>query len=125
MLSYSTGESGSGEDVDKVRAATALVRELLGPRVGDDGAVAVDEDAVGERHEEDAGDDRDTGTRLDDLERKHKGVTYEKAADTVTDVSYFGTMMVHLGLADGMVSGAAHTTARRCPGRRGSGHRRR
>ncbi len=43
--------------------------------------------------------------------RKHKGVTYEKAADTVTDVSYFGTMMVHLGLADGMVSGASHTTA--------------
>ncbi|MGB4779263.1 phosphate acetyltransferase [Microbacterium sp.] len=43
--------------------------------------------------------------------RKHKGVTYAKAADTVTDVSYFGTMMVHLGLADGMVSGAAHTTA--------------
>ena len=31
--------------------------------------------------------------------------------DTVTDVSYFGTLMVHLGLADGMVSGAAHTTA--------------
>jgi len=43
--------------------------------------------------------------------RSHKGVTYEKAADTVTDVSYFGTLMVHLGLADGMVSGAAHTTA--------------
>jgi phosphate acetyltransferase len=35
----------------------------------------------------------------------------EQARDTVTDVSYFGTMMVHLGLADGMVSGAAHTTA--------------
>lgn len=43
--------------------------------------------------------------------RAHRGVTYEQAADTVTDVSYFGTMMVHLGLADGMVSGAAHTTA--------------
>jgi len=43
--------------------------------------------------------------------RAHKGVTYEKAADTITDVSYFGTLMVHLGLADGMVSGAAHTTA--------------
>ena len=43
--------------------------------------------------------------------RRHKGVTYAQAADTVTDVSYFGTMMVHLGLADGMVSGAAHTTA--------------
>ncbi len=43
--------------------------------------------------------------------RAHKGVTVEDARDTVTDVSYFGTMMVHLGLADGMVSGAAHTTA--------------
>jgi phosphate acetyltransferase len=29
----------------------------------------------------------------------------------VTDISYFGTLMVHLGLADGMVSGAANTTA--------------
>lgn len=43
--------------------------------------------------------------------RKHKGVTIEQARDVVQDVSYFGTMMVHLGLADGMVSGAAHTTA--------------
>lgn len=29
----------------------------------------------------------------------------------MTDISYFGTMMVHRGIADGMVSGAAHTTA--------------
>lgn len=43
--------------------------------------------------------------------RAHKGVTLSQATDTVTDVSYFGTLMVHLGLADGMVSGAAHTTA--------------
>jgi phosphate acetyltransferase len=43
--------------------------------------------------------------------RAHKGITLDQAADTVTDSSYFGTMMVHLGLADGMVSGAAHTTA--------------
>ena len=43
--------------------------------------------------------------------RAHKGMTEEAARDIVTDVSYFGTMMVHLGLADGMVSGAAHTTA--------------
>lgn len=43
--------------------------------------------------------------------RAHKGVTLEQAREIVTDVSYFGTMMVHLGLADGMVSGAAHTTA--------------
>jgi phosphate acetyltransferase len=38
-------------------------------------------------------------------------MTFERARDVVTDVSYFGTMMVYLGLADGMVSGAAHTTA--------------
>ncbi|MEY5017441.1 MAG: phosphate acetyltransferase [Actinomycetota bacterium] len=43
--------------------------------------------------------------------RAHKGTTVEEAREIVTDVSYFGTMMVHLGLADGMVSGAAHTTA--------------
>lgn len=43
--------------------------------------------------------------------RAHKGMTVDAAMDVVTDVSYFGTMMVHLGLADGMVSGAAHTTA--------------
>jgi phosphate acetyltransferase len=43
--------------------------------------------------------------------RAHKGITVELARDTMIDVSYFGTMMVHLGLADGMVSGAQHTTA--------------
>ncbi|HMS76165.1 phosphate acetyltransferase [Gordonia sp. (in: high G+C Gram-positive bacteria)] len=43
--------------------------------------------------------------------RKHKGIDEEAARDIVRDVSYFGTMMVHLGKADGMVSGAAHTTA--------------
>ena len=43
--------------------------------------------------------------------RAHKGITVEQAREIVTDVSYFGTMMVHLGLADGMVSGALHTTA--------------
>ena len=43
--------------------------------------------------------------------RAHKGMTLERAREVVTDVSYFGTMMVHLGLADGMVSGAVHTTA--------------
>jgi phosphate acetyltransferase len=37
--------------------------------------------------------------------RAHKGVTLEMARDVVLDVSYFGTLMVVLGLADGMVSG--------------------
>ncbi|SEF92748.1 phosphate acetyltransferase [Actinacidiphila yanglinensis] len=43
--------------------------------------------------------------------RAHKGVSYELAYDMVADVSYFGTMMVQEGLADGMVSGAVHSTA--------------
>jgi phosphate acetyltransferase len=43
--------------------------------------------------------------------RRHKGVTVELAHDVVGDANYFGTMMVHNGLVDGMVSGAAHTTA--------------
>ncbi len=42
--------------------------------------------------------------------RKHKGMNPTTAKDLMADVSYFGTMMVHKGLADGMVSGAAHTT---------------
>ena len=43
--------------------------------------------------------------------RAHRGVTLERALDIVRDVSYFGTMMVRSGHADGMVSGAAHSTA--------------
>ena len=42
--------------------------------------------------------------------RRHKGISEKMAADTVSDVSYFGTMMVYKDLADGMVSGAIHTT---------------
>ena len=42
--------------------------------------------------------------------RKHKGVPRDLARDTMLDVSYFGTMMVYKGLADGMVSGSVHTT---------------
>ena len=43
--------------------------------------------------------------------RAHKGMTEDRAREIMCDVSYFGTMMVHMGIADGMVSGAAHTTA--------------
>ncbi|MGZ3756267.1 MAG: phosphate acetyltransferase [Mucilaginibacter sp.] len=42
--------------------------------------------------------------------RKNKNVNLEMARDMMTDVSYFGTMMVYKGHADGMVSGAVHTT---------------
>ncbi len=42
--------------------------------------------------------------------RKHKNVDLTMARDLMEDVSYFGTMMVYKGHADGMVSGAIHTT---------------
>ncbi len=43
--------------------------------------------------------------------RSHKGVTKDQARDVVVDPSYFGTLMVHSGEADGMVSGSITTTA--------------
>ncbi|WP_216894278.1 phosphate acetyltransferase [Nocardia alni] len=43
--------------------------------------------------------------------RAHKGMTVDRAREYMSDISYFGTMMVYRGIADGMVSGAAHTTA--------------
>ncbi|MCM5663016.1 phosphate acetyltransferase [Galbibacter mesophilus] len=42
--------------------------------------------------------------------RKHKNVNMDIARDWMSDVSYFGTMMIYKGHADGMVSGAIHTT---------------
>ncbi len=42
--------------------------------------------------------------------RKHKNVNMDMARDMMVDVSYFGTMMIYKGHADGMVSGAIHTT---------------
>ncbi|TYP70382.1 phosphate acetyltransferase [Aquimarina intermedia] len=42
--------------------------------------------------------------------RKHKNVNMDMARDMMADVSYFATMMIYKGHADGMVSGAVHTT---------------
>ena len=42
--------------------------------------------------------------------RKHKGLSLDAARDAMVHPNYFATMMVHLGMADGMVSGAIHTT---------------
>jgi phosphate acetyltransferase len=107
-----------GEDDRVLRAADILLRR---------GVVAVtllgDPDAVRGRAAA-LGLDLDTAEIVDPLSspqrerygsvyqdlRKHKGMTEEVAYDALGDPTYFGTMMVHLGEADGMVSGAAHTT---------------
>ncbi len=43
--------------------------------------------------------------------RKHRGIVMDVARDRMSDPTFFGTMMVHKGLADGMVSGSITTTA--------------
>ncbi len=43
--------------------------------------------------------------------RKHRGITVENARDIMSDATYFGTMMIYKGNADGMVSGSVHSTA--------------
>jgi phosphate acetyltransferase len=43
--------------------------------------------------------------------RKHKGLSQEQAANIVKDEIYFGTMLVKLGHADGLVAGACHSSA--------------
>ncbi len=43
--------------------------------------------------------------------RKHKGMTEEQAKELVKDPTHFGMMMLKLNDADGLVSGAAHSTA--------------
>jgi phosphate acetyltransferase len=45
------------------------------------------------------------------LIRQHKGLQIQAAHDAMAHGNYFGTMLVYKGLADGMVSGAIHTTA--------------
>ncbi len=49
--------------------------------------------------------------RYMELRGPKKSPSWDISYDLMADVSYFGTMMVHEGRADGMVSGAAHTTA--------------
>ncbi|MBM9537069.1 phosphate acetyltransferase [Desulfobulbus alkaliphilus] len=43
--------------------------------------------------------------------RKHRGIVMDVARDRMSDPTFFGTMMVHKDLADGMVSGSITTTA--------------
>jgi phosphate acetyltransferase len=107
-----------GEDERVLRAAEILLRRgvveltILGDTDDVSGrAAALGLDLEGARlvNPADAPERSEYAATYHEL-RKHKGVTEELALDTVGDVSYFATLMVHAGHADGMVSGAAHTT---------------
>jgi phosphate acetyltransferase len=84
-----------GSPVTISAKAAALGVDVSGARFVD-----AEHDELGER----------LATELHRL-RQHRGVDLDRAHELIKDVSYFGTMMVQLGLADGMVSGAVHTTA--------------
>lgn len=99
-----------GEDPRTIEAAKRIVAEdlanlvILGNPAEIDvpGAVVVDP-ASDERAEAYA-------QKFAELRAK-KGVTLEQAREQVKDATYFGTMMVKMGDADGLVSGACHSTA--------------
>ena len=69
----------------------------------------IDLDALNILNPEDSIYNKDFATTLFEA-RKHKGMSETTAKDLVHDVSYYGTLMILNGLADGMVSGAVHTT---------------
>ena len=99
-----------GEDPRTIEAAKKIVAEdlanlvILGnPAEIDVDGVTVIDPAVSDKRQAYA----DTLYEL----RKAKGMTPEQAYETVADNTYFGTMMVKLGDADGLVSGACHSTA--------------
>jgi len=84
---------------DVTEVAASFKRLGLNPDMND---INIIDPAASDKYEQYAG-------KLYEL-RKNKNVTLEMARDLMLDVSYFGTMMVYLGEADGMVSGAVHTT---------------
>ena len=99
-----------GEDQRTIDAAKIIVEEdlanlvILGdPDKIDLPGVTVIDPKCGPKHEEYA-------QKFAELRAK-KGVTIEQARAQMNDATYYGTMMVKMGDADGLVSGACHSTA--------------
>ena len=108
-----------GEDERILRAADILLRRsvvdltILGPAEAVAGRAAALGLALGDAEIIDplGSERRSEYAGLYQELRRHKGMTSQLALDVVAEGSYFGTLMVQTGAADGMVSGAAHTTA--------------
>ena len=108
-----------GEDDRILRAASTLLQRGVArlTLLGDETAIRTrstelglsldDADVIDPHDEEWVSRFAETYAEL----RAAKGMTVDRAREIVPSVSYFGTLMVKLGLADGMVSGAVHTTA--------------
>ncbi|TXD46549.1 phosphate acetyltransferase [Polaribacter sp. IC073] len=109
---------GDDERILKAAARLQLLNivdlTLLGDRNNiqlkcDQIGLQIDLDALNILNPEDSIYNKDFAATLFEA-RKHKGMTETTAADLAKDVSYYGTLMILNGLADGMVSGAVHTT---------------
>ena len=105
MLSYSTKGSGFGESVDKVVEATKIAHDLrpdLEIEGITDGYEVINPEHYPQFEE-----------MVASLVERRKGkMTEEEAREVlINDVNYFGVMLVYMGLVDGMVSGAIHSTA--------------
>lgn len=99
-----------GEDLRTIEAAEKIVAEGLADLVvlGDPSQIKIDgvrviDPRTAEKHDEYA-------AKFAELRAK-KGVTLPEAMEQMNDATYFGTMMVKMGDADGLVSGACHSTA--------------
>ncbi len=99
-----------GEDPRTIEAAKKIVEEdlanliILGdPATIDVPGVTVIDPRTAERKQAYA-------EKFAELRAK-KGVTLPEALEQMNDATYFGTMMVKMGDADGLVSGACHSTA--------------
>ena len=108
-----------GEEPRTVKAATIITAEklahvtLIGNRAKIEAAAkdqGVDVSAVPSVDPETAKEFDDYAATYAEL-RKAKGMTPEEARKIMKDTVFYGTMMVHKGHADGLVSGALHSTA--------------
>ena len=99
-----------GEDPRTIEAAKAIVAEDLADLVILGNPAEIDVEGV--RVIDPAASDK-RATYADALYelRKAKGMTPEQAYEQVADATYYGTMMIKMGDADGLVSGACHSTA--------------
>ena len=107
-----------GDEVRTVEAASILKKEGLAEPVllgspdkikAQADALGVDISGIGIEDPENSPKTAGYAAKLFEL-RKAKGVTEEAAAEMVKDPMYYGIMMVRTGDADGLVSGAVHTT---------------
>ncbi len=101
-----------GEDPRTIEAAKKIVEEGLAKLVilGNPEEIDIEGVTVIDPTSADAPNHEAYAQKFAELRAK-KGVTIEQARAQIMDATYYGTMMVKMGDADGLVSGACHSTA--------------